>query len=97
MLDLNKLSFEELDKLLEKVVEARNVAWEKMETLTIPHPGDGWNCFHCGMVFHHEHQARLHFGPTPESTPRCILERDTDLLVRQLRTLEEKHHEHSVE
>lgn len=39
---------------------------------TYPAPEGGWVCFHCGLRFMHQWFARRHFGPTPDTMPRCI-------------------------
>jgi hypothetical protein len=35
-------------------------------------PEHGWTCFHCGTTFRRYGPARLHFGPTPFTTPECL-------------------------
>ena len=36
-------------------------------------PKDGWLCFHCGERFRTVNGARLHFGETPDTVPKCFL------------------------
>jgi len=87
-MDLSKLSYKELDTLLEQVVVARNAAWQALGSAPIEHPVNGWNCFHCGMKFHHVHQARLHFGTAVDATPYCQFSPEAHNLIHRIRELE---------
>lgn len=40
---------------------------------TYPMPSDGWVCFHCGLRCLTPKSARIHFGETPVSKPKCLL------------------------
>lgn len=53
-------------------------------------PPHGWTCFHCGDTFTDERSARTHFGPTPDSTPGCVikLQAGDRSLLRALRVVE---------
>jgi hypothetical protein len=39
---------------------------------TYEFPEHGWRCFHCGENFLTPKGARLHFGETPDKTPKCF-------------------------
>lgn len=47
-----------------------------------------WRCFHCDDVFTSEHEARLHFGATEDSTPACRIAGAEHSLLQELRRVE---------
>lgn len=60
-----------LEREIEKLTTDRRFELQNDQRLTYRRPPDGWVCFHCGQRFMTPGEAALHFGETPDISPKC--------------------------